>query len=106
MEDIPEEGRFLLNLGKIGVMAKATLNGQQIGTTWIAPFLIPVGDWLKEGENTLELEVVNTWRNRLAKDASLPEEQRHTWVFYSDVRVGEDLEPAGLMGPVTIEWIR
>jgi hypothetical protein len=106
MEDIPEEGRFLLNLGKVGVMARATLNGQQIGTTWIAPFLIPVGDWLNEGENTLELEVVNTWRNRLAKDASLPEEQRHTWVFYSDVRVGEDLEPAGLMGPVTIEWMR
>ncbi len=106
MEALPEGGKLLLNLGDVGVMARATLNGQLIGTTWISPFLIPMGANLVEGENTLELEVVNTWRNRLAKDAALPEEQRHTWVFYSDVRVGEDLEPAGLLGPVTIEWIR
>ena len=106
MEDLPDGGKFILNLGDVGVMARATLNGQQVGTTWISPFLIPMGDLLLEGENTLELEVVNTWRNRLAKDAALPEDQRHTWVFYSDVRVGEDLEPSGLKGPVSIEWMR
>lgn len=106
VDKLPANGKLMLNLGEVGVMARATLNGAQIGTAWMAPYLIPAGSHVKEGANILKLEVVNTWRNRMVKDASLPENQRYTWTIVTDARPDEKLQPSGLKGPVTIELIR
>lgn len=100
---IPEGGHLYLNLGDVGVMARATVNGVKAGGAWIAPFRIPVDGLLQEGENTLEVEVVNTWRNQLVRDAALPEEERYTWTIISDARPDEALQSSGLKGPVSIE---
>ncbi len=104
LSDIPDNGQIFLNLGDVGVMARATLNGNEIGGAWFAPYRIPVGNALISGENILEIEVVNTWRNRLVKDASLPAEERYTWIMVSDARPDEELQSSGLIGPVSIEW--
>lgn len=103
LNDLPDEGNLFLNLGQVGVMAAVTLNGERIGNTWIAPFRIPVYSNLNVGENVLEVEVVNTWRNQLIRDASLPEAQWYTWTSVSDAAPNELLQSSGLLGPVTIE---
>ncbi len=105
VEEIPEAGDLYLNLGDVGVMARAKINGQELGGAWIYPFRIPIGNMLLVGENSLEVEVVNTWRNRLIKDAGLPREQRYTWVNTSDVTPETPLQASGLKGPVTVEWV-
>jgi len=105
-DQLPENGDYLLNLGHVGVMASAKLNGEELGGAWIAPFIIPLNGQLRQGENLLEIEIVNIWRNRIVKDKSLPESLRYTWTSVDDIQAGENLLPSGLMGPVRIEILR
>jgi hypothetical protein len=99
----PDSGKFFINLGQVGVMAEVKINGKDLGSTWIAPFQLPLQDYLKSGENTLEITVVNTWRNRLIRDQQLPKEKRYTWTTVNDIKPDETLTMSGLVGPVTIE---
>ena len=55
----------VIDLGEVGVMATVTLNGKNVGTSWMAPYRLNITDTLQEGENKLEIKVVNVWRNRL-----------------------------------------
>ena len=84
-------------------MAEVKINGQEIGGAWMSPFRLNTRNFLKPGENSLEIEVVNVWRNRLIKDKMLPEEDRYTWLLVDDIKPGEELQPSGLIGPVSIE---
>ncbi len=104
VNELPESGDLFLNLGKVSVMAQATLNGQNLGGVWIAPYLLNVSGILQKGENTLEIEVVNLWRNRLIKDKMLPEAERYTWTATEDIKEDEKPHSSGLLGPVFIEF--
>jgi hypothetical protein len=66
--------RFYLDLGKVAIMAEVKLNGKDLGILWKPPFRCDVTDALKPGENTLELNIVNLWINRLIGDEQLPED--------------------------------
>lgn len=59
----------------------------------------------KPGANTLEIEVVNVWNNRLAGDDALPKEQRRTFVTAEIVKKTSPLLSAGLLGPVTVREV-
>jgi len=86
-------------------MARVKLNGTDLGIVWRPPFRVNLGKFVKAGENTLEVMVVNSWRNRLIGDAALPEDQRLTKTNVSVVMNGPGkwpLEPSGLLGPVTL----
>jgi (4-O-methyl)-D-glucuronate---lignin esterase len=92
-----------LDLGKLHDVATVRLNGRELATLWMAPWQVDITDVAKVGENVLEVEVVNTWYNRLAGDANLPAGERTTYLHApSAVPVNATLKPAGLIGPVTI----
>jgi hypothetical protein len=74
--------------------------------TWMAPYRLNVSDKLVAGTNSLKIDVVNVWRNRMVGDLELPASERFTTYLVSDVEKGEKLTPSGLMGPVSIEVIR
>jgi len=100
------EGKAVfIDLGKVGVMAKVTLNGKEVGTAWMAPYRLTISDAIKDGENTLEVEVVNVWRNRLTGDKLLPEEERTTSVLIDNITPEEELISSGLIGPVSIQVV-
>jgi hypothetical protein len=84
-------------------MAQVKLNGSDLGGIWMAPFRVHTRGLLKTGENQLEVEVVNVWRNRLIRDKQLPPGQRYTSVTVGDETADEPLQPSGLLGPVTIQ---
>lgn len=92
-----------LDLGEvkdIGI-ARVMLNGKDLGILWAPPLRVPVSGLLKEKDNELKVEVVNTWRNRLIGDRTKPVEKKLT---KTNVKVLDtwQLTPSGLLGPVRL----
>ena len=84
------------------VMAKVKINGKYIGGVWTDPYVLPVSDYIIQGKNDLEIEVVNTWMNRLIGDLSLPEEKRIGWTVMMTWNKYTPLQSSGLLGPVRL----
>ena len=101
MDSKPASDVFI-DLGKVMVMAKVRLNGKDLGGVWTYPYRVNVADALEEGENVLEIEVVNCWRNRIIGDLSVPKNQRITVDSAASLNIDSELQSSGLMGPVRI----
>ena len=102
-----EAEQYILDLGKVMVMAKVRINGEYAGGAWTMPYTLDVTPFVKVGENTIEVDVVNNWVNRLIGDQRLPEKMRGTWTYHDP---GEDpetkLQSSGLLGPVTLTALK
>lgn len=94
--------RFLLDLGEVRDLATVRLNGKDLGTLWLAPWRLDVTDAVQPGTNTIEIEVINVWNNRLVGDAAQPPAQRRTFLLAPTVNANAPLLPAGLLGPVRL----
>jgi hypothetical protein len=83
-------------------MAKVKINGQYAGGCWTAPFRVNITGLLVDGENTIEVEVVNKWGNRLIGDSFLPFEQRKVRSYSTEWRPDMPLQESGLIGKAAI----
>ena len=101
-----EVSDVFIDLGNVGVMASVKINGKDVGTSWIAPYKLNITKAIQEGENTIEVEVVNVWRNRITGDKLLPEEKRTTHLLVDGISREEELISSGLLGPVTLQVIK
>jgi hypothetical protein len=101
-EKIPAGEKILIDLGNFTAMAKVTINGTYCGGLWTKPYRLDISQAVNKGENKLEIELVNTWVNRLIGDSKLPESQRTTWCPVNPFKPGDPLQPSGLFGPVQI----
>ncbi len=99
---ITNDKTYYLDIGKIMVMGKVSVNGQHAGGVWTAPWRVDISNYIKEGENTLEIAIVNNWVNRLIGDSMLPEEQRRIWCPYNPYTKDNGLQSSGLSGPVSV----
>lgn len=112
---------LFLDIGKVYCMAKVNLNGREMGTLWTSPWCLDITGAVKEGENLLEISVVNLWPNRLIGDEKYPSDgisnrkwpswmvenmprrsQRFTFSSYSFYKKESPLLPSGLFGPVRL----
>src|SRR5690606_6655332 len=96
------EGMWL-NLGDFSDIAEVFLNGKKVGVVWTVPHRINITEFLKKGNNLLEIKSTNTWRNRLIGDQKLKEEKRTTWTTAHFRLESEELLSSGLLGPVSLE---
>jgi len=100
---------WLLNLGKLCESAHVRINGKYAGLVWSLPFTVKVGQYLKQGKNTIEIDVTNLPANRIRdydrrgvqwrifKDINIVS------VFYSDIRFDSwAVSPSGLTSSVSI----
>jgi hypothetical protein len=99
---LPPDQRMYIDLGNLTAMAKVILNGKYAGGVWTRPYRLDVTEMAKEGQNDLQIEVVNTWLNRLIGDSRLPADKRPTWCPVNPWKPGDPLQPSGLFGPVQI----
>ena len=129
--DVPKEwlvsGRRVdLDLGRVEIMARPIINGQDLGISWHGPYRCDVTKALRPGSNEIAVVVVTTWVNRLIADAKLPDiPERNAkgtltswpaWLLAGDPQPGprigfcswnqwkptEAFKDAGLMGPVRL----
>jgi len=98
--EIEQGMRFMLDLGRVSMIAAVSLNGKPIRTLWTSPYRLDLTEAIQSGVNKLKVEVTGTWFNRLVYDAGQPEEMRKTWTI-SGPSKDEALRESGLMGPVT-----
>jgi hypothetical protein len=105
LEASPAGKEVVLDLGRVEVIARVRVNGEPAGILWTWPYCLDITDQLNPGENLLEVEVTNTWFNRLVYDARQDEKKRKTWTI-SGPGGNESLVPAGLLGPVKLKMMR
>ena len=90
-----------LDLGDVRVMAEVVINGHNAGVLWRRPYIsCDILPYLKEGENTIEVNVTNLWVNRMIGDRQRGEKPvTNVRRFYT---AGDRLLPSGLLGPVKL----
>ena len=98
--------KVYLDLGEVNKLAKVWINEQYVGGAWTMPYSVDISSALKQGKNTLRIDVVNTWVNRMIGDKNLPKEQRETWAGINDYQPDSPLQKTGLIGPVKLEIIK
>jgi hypothetical protein len=65
--------RTFLDLGRVEVLARVTVNGKDLGTLWKAPFRVDITDAMRTGVNDVQIAVTSLWPNRLIGDAAHPD---------------------------------
>ncbi|WP_255460363.1 glycosyl hydrolase [Lacibacter sediminis] len=85
-------------------LATVKVNGIDCGTIWTYPYSVQISKALKQGTNTIEIEVTNTWHNRLIADDLVSPEKRVTWTTAPFRLKGKPLQPAGIVGNIQLQY--
>ncbi|SMC79843.1 glycosyl hydrolase [Cellulophaga tyrosinoxydans] len=96
----------ILDLGQVANMVELWCNRKKVGVKWAAPFEFNLTDYIKKGDNLLEIKVTNTWRNQLIFDNQRPIDQKKTWTTNPPKKNDTELEDSGLIGPVILKNIK
>ena len=121
LDESQAAGLVRLQLGDVGQVAEVCINGGPKKIVWTAPWTVDLTGIAKAGSNQLEIDVTNTWVNRLVGDCRLPPEERFTKTnvgYFKDnilgdgkkLRVFQGFSPksplmtSGLLGPVRLEF--
>jgi len=59
-------------------MARVSVNGNDCGIVWTPPYKANITPYLKSGKNTITVEVINTWNNRIVGDITNPAGEQYT----------------------------
>jgi hypothetical protein len=102
---ISGSGPVLLDLGVVREIAVVRVNGREAGVRWKEPYRIDIAPLVRPGVNRLEIDVVNTWNNRLVGGARGAPEARITRTNLArSFGAASPLLPSGLLGPVNLKF--
>ena len=86
------QARTVLDLGQVQVTAEVAVNGRTVDTGLARPYCFDLTDFVREGENELEVRVFNTLANHYSVGLPSP------YVF-----PGQTI--SGLLGPVALQFL-
>jgi len=116
-----------LDLGRVLVICRVSVNGQDLGVLWKPPFKVDITSLVRPGTNSLRVQVTNLWPNRLIGDEQIPDgrdwsgggslrswsqaakdghpkpvDGRITWTTWQHYSKDSPLLESGLLGPVQV----
>lgn len=110
-----------LDLGAVKNLARVLLNDEEMGVVWTAPWQVKISGAVKAKGNRLQISVANLWLNRLIGDREKADADvrtvrwdsgmlegkeyktgRYTFTTYTGRKLGTELMPSGLLGPVVL----
>ena len=96
--------RVALDLGEVCHLATVRVDGNPLPTLWLPPWKVDLTEQLTPGEHLIEVEVTNAWNNRLVGDAIDKPTKPTTFLVRGPIKPTTPLIPAGLLGPVLVEF--
>lgn len=125
-DGLEKDNRIAIDLGKVCIAARVFVNGSEVAVLWKTPYKTDITNFVKEGSNTLSIELTNLWTNRLIGDESFtdksgyslqkdempewytnnlpaPPSKRLTFCTYPFYKATDSLLPSGLLGPVQLQ---
>lgn len=102
---LPEDEEIWLDVTKLSAMGKVYINGIYAGGLWTYPYCLNVTDYLRQGENRLDIEVTTTWVNRLIGDSKLPVAERKTHTPNNPYGPDSPLHPSGITGSAALRSV-
>lgn len=109
MPSIPTNAAFILDLGDVRETAHVLINGKDAGMLFAVPYRTDITPYLKQGHNTLDVEVANLPANRIAQmDRDGVEWRRFKEINVVDINYkkghydGWDVVPSGLNSDVRL----
>ena len=109
MPAIPTNAAFILDLGDVRETAHVLINGKDAGTLFAVPYRVDITPYVKQGHNTLDIEVANLPANRIAQmDRDGVEWRRFKEINVVDLNYkkdhynGWDVVPSGLNSDVRL----
>lgn len=99
---IPQR-QLWLNLGQVREIASVAINGIPMQTLWRTPFVTRIDPELHSGDNTLEIQVINLWPNRIIGDLQASATVHYTHTNVCAYTKDSPLLPSGLLEPVTVQ---
>jgi hypothetical protein len=92
-----------LDLGEVKEVAELKINSKSVGILWKKPFRIEITDFVKPGNNTIEVDVTNLWNNRIVGDYCMNLDPGFTRTNVKrKFSAKTPLLSSGLLGPVVI----
>jgi hypothetical protein len=100
---------YVLDLGDVRESARIKINGAEAGVLFALPMRARIGQYLKKGDNTIEIEVTNLSANRI-RDLDI---RKVDWKIMHDANIVTPaytpfdasrwpLQPSGLLGPIRL----
>ena len=86
------QSQYVLDLGDLRELAEVRLNGKSCGISWAPPFRVDVSGAIHSGTNSLEVDIVNFWPNRIIGDASEPDHKPFTRTNISQAHGGNEAD--------------
>ena len=109
-EAIESKKVISIDLGEVYDVAEILVNGKSAGVLWTKPYKLNIEEFVKEGENKLEVQITNLWVNRITGDSELPEGEKLTRTnrpfvepYQHNVDENSQLRTSGLLGPVQLK---
>lgn len=109
MPSIPTNAAFILDLGDVRETAHVLINGKDAGTLFAVPYRVDITPYVRQGHNTLDVEVANLPANRIAQmDRDGVEWRRFKEINVVDLNYkkdhydGWDVVPSGLNSDVRL----
>jgi hypothetical protein len=104
---------YLLDLGDVRESARVRINGKQAAALFALPMRARVGQYLKRGLNSMEIDVTNLSANRI-RDLEM---RKVNWKIMHEINIVTPaykpfdgsiwpIQPSGLLGPVTLTPVK